>query len=199
MSNNLSPENTTKSKRAAKKFRRKSTGSIQVAEDSTVNCSPASEKKNSANKKGAILENGMEEGEMEILIPNKKYKGKYKEAFQREIQKSLAKEDVKLNTLSDQSVGSTSNSTKPFASFEKVLKTPPAFVRKAVSKVTFNGKKSSQKVRNTDCEHLTVKGLFTLSESEKDQRERIRDQRKNFKHQRKFSLSLPLSFCLNGL
>ena len=148
MSNSFSPENTTKSKRAAKKLKRKSTGSIRDAKDSTVNCSPSSEKKNSANKKGAVLENGMEEGEIEILIPNKKCKGKYKEAFQKEIEKSMAKEEVNLNTLSEQSVGSNSNSTKPFASFEKVLKTPPAFVRKAVSKATSSGKKSSQKVRN---------------------------------------------------
>ena len=151
MSNSLSAGNTTgKSKSAAKKLKRKSTGSIQVANNSTVNGSPSPvpEKKNSAknNKKGAVVENGMEEGEIEILIPNKNYKGKYKEAFQKEIQKSMAKEDINKNA--EESVGSNSNSTEPFASFEKVLKTPPAFVRKTVSKVTSNGKKSSKKVRN---------------------------------------------------
>ena len=147
----MSPGNTTrKSKSATKKLKRKSTGSIQVAKDSTVNgsSSPEPEKKNSANKKGAVVENGMEEGEIEIVIPNKKYNGKYKEAFQKEIQKSMAKEDINENGRSEQSAGSNSNSTEPFASFEKVLKTPPAFVRKAVSKVTSNGKKSSKKVRN---------------------------------------------------
>ena len=151
MSNSLSAGNTTgKSKSAAKKLKRKSTGSIQVAKASTVNGSPSPEpkKKNSANKKAAVVENGMQEGEIEILIPNKKYKGKYKEAFQNEIQKSMAKEDIYENAMSEQGAGSNSNSTEPFASFEKVLKTPPAFVRKAVSKVTSNGKKSSKRVRN---------------------------------------------------
>ena len=46
-----------------------------------------------------------------------------------------------------------------------------------------------------------TRGQFTPRESEreskKDQRTSERDQRTNFKHQGKFSLSLPLSLSLN--
>ena len=56
--------------------------------------------------------------------------------------------------------------------------------------------------KTTNCIWIyPFKGPFTPSESEseKDQRAGKRDQRKNFKHQRKFQLSFLLSLDVNGL
>ena len=56
--------------------------------------------------------------------------------------------------------------------------------------------------KNPNCIWIyPFKGPFTPSESEseKDQRAGKRDQRKNFKHQRKFQLSFLLSLDVNGL
>ena len=46
---------------------------------------------------------------------------------------------------------------------------------------------------------MNPKGLHTPSESEKDKKKTIgKDQRKKFKHQRKFSLSRSVSLDVNG-
>ena len=126
----------------SKKLKRKSTGSIQFEKEMDFdgnNSAAGTKSKTGESKNNKAIENGLDEDEFEILIPNKKYKGKYKESFEKEIEKSMAKKDKNLNKSSD--------SSSTFASFEKITKTPPAFVRKAVAKATSNKKKSPKGVR----------------------------------------------------
>ena len=79
----------------------------------------------------------LQNGEVEILIPNKKYKGKYKEAFKNEMNKSLQdSSDLNINTNNSEQVTEVVVKGETFAKFEKLKKTPPAFVKKAVAKAT---------------------------------------------------------------
>ncbi len=67
----------------------------------------------------------LQNGEVEILIPNKKYKGKYKESS-----------DLNINTNNSEQVTEVVVKGETFAKFEKLKKSPPAFVKKAVAKAT---------------------------------------------------------------
>ncbi len=139
--NNQSGDSATTEKqnaKKAKKLKRKSTGSVGVSPTTSP---------------GQVKENGLEEGEYEILIPNKKYKGKYKEAFQNEVEKSLQRDDdVMLNMSGTETVqtgpGRLETQGTPFATFT-TSQTPSAFVKRALSKVSPSDKSGKKKKRKS--------------------------------------------------
>ena len=130
LSGGESPENGSAKKK--KKKQRKLSIASADAEEIIQTATPTSAK---SKKKAKAVQNGAEEleEEIEVFVPNKKYKGALKEGFEREMKKSLGKTEAS------------------FASFETGAKTPVAFVRRAMSKLKTpksEPRKSRKQVRN---------------------------------------------------
>ena len=84
---------------------------------------PSSKKKNKKGAANPFDEEPAQEGEVEILIPNKKYKAPLKDAFAKQKEKLEAKQ----------------RSESPFVSFTQVKTPQAAFVKRAVGKGTPKG------------------------------------------------------------
>ena len=90
---------------------------------SVTEAPPSSKKKNKKGAANPFDEEPAQEGEVEILIPNKKYKGPLKDAFAKQKEKLEAKQ----------------RSESPFVSFTQVKTPQAAFVKRAVGKGTPKG------------------------------------------------------------
>lgn len=150
-------ESGSAAKAGKRKKKRQSTGSIYENE-ANMDSSPSSGEKSNKSKKiqkKSDDNDDLQEGEIEIFIPNKKYKGKYKEAFQKDAEKSLSKGQGQSSTLENGDSSSPVHKSSPFASFDIITKTPPAFVRKAIAKVAKSSEKH-KKVRVVVHQQLCV-------------------------------------------
>lgn len=112
-------------------------GNGNVLESSQV-VTPKTKKLKKAKQKSPtdVAQDVLEDGEVEIFVPNKKYKGQFKGAFEKEVKKSLGK-------------GKSPQAKNDFVNFESGTKTPPAFVRRVLTKLKTpktEPKKKSQKV-----------------------------------------------------
>ena len=90
---------------------------------------------------GTKKKNG--ETEVEIWVPNKKYSGALKEQFAEQMKKAQGESTPKRSPKT-RAEKADKGQGQNFAQFETLSKTPSAFVRKAVAKVTPKSKIGKQ-------------------------------------------------------
>ena len=109
-------------------------------ESQDISCVDDAHTKTTGNKKNKKVKSEVamgDEGDIEIWVPSKKYKGALKgqyEQQQAENEKLLA--DALKAENNKKAATKQGKSRSEFASFDNLMSTPPAFVRKAVAKVT---------------------------------------------------------------
>ena len=161
-----------KKKDKTKKAKRRSLGNTNELESNDKVATESKEKSSEKKKKGKKIGQGdLQPGEIEILVPNKKYTGKFKDAFQKEVEKSLQLNNLTTEntTVSSDASHQGAESGTPFASFEKLQKTPPAFVKRALAKASpgsGSAKKrgnSPKQVRLACCPSLSLSLSLSLT------------------------------------